>query len=1241
MGVTLNYGVPVFPGALDSAAGTFPSLTDGIHNIMASHPNSLADAIEAIEAKLGVNNSVVVGTIDYILKKGRHTSTQAGAGTGTTAYEFDTANAHTGDDVLLMLKSGGVERWRVGGGGATTTYVEMGFGSAATVSPAGKGRLRYNESTNRWEISTNTGPFFPIAIDASGGFVTLDDAYDAGGAGAGRVVTADSGAVRINNAVADATSTLELFRSNTGTGFGLALIKSGTAAAAGSQAASSKTRMTASMWDGAAEVERDFDWYSAVTATDETDVTGDPGRARMALDYEGFRVLEIFSDTTVPGATPGVVFRSSKAAGAAPGMAFRLAADWSSAQPGFIFEDNESSTLAIIYGDGSIQSQGGVMLPDGVYGGTLAARYTSDTDLGFYRQAANNMGVSANTLTIRSPASDPATVWMNNAGAGLFSLSISSAIHASFSTTATLTGGWRFNKLAAASVEPVGHFIQFTGTAGAGHALLAASRSLTAGVDPPIRVWQLDGDALISHTNRITGAVGPEYRLIHNDGEIGVLDDVLGRFIYQGADGTTVGTMRDYVTQEGVIHVATAGATVGRFDYRALAGGTLSRRFLSMRPTSDEAEAGVIFHSRRINADTAPPFIHRAGVDFTAGFNRILAQWEDNDGAAAADIKMMLTAEGRIRLRSPDPSNNSGFLVENTSGTTQFGLLGNNGEAQFQSVLAFRIYSQLAPGATALAAIQTIGGTWSAGQPLWAIGHNVANDRVYQFDGDSMTTITGRIANGSPETKGVELQTYHNDGAAGVTDDIIAQWTVYGQDSANTKQQYTAIQSVIQSPTSPTETGRWDFRAVDAGTFGRLFSMYPDGTIAAETGTTIENFIPAGTAASMWTWYLEDDTATAGPSIGLWRFSTTPTALDEIGRINFFGQSSTGVTVGYSGIKGLIIDPTNASKDGGFRFRALGGNTARDFLDLFSPDGGVVMETFLAAAAGASQFEMRLTEASVTVGPILSLFRNRATDAADNDLCGAIAWDGMDDGTPSRVRYGRMNGLIRDSGAGSEDFGIEYHMMNAGTLARILELRPDPFATAGADRGVQFKNYIAAGTTPAFEHRAVGNFGSGQGMAWWTNNNGGNTPMQIDGDGDVVVQKDIEAVGGYKAPIAHWAEDNIAASQSNNVMDLWAVGSNRQLALVAYAGSIVAIVTRVLAGGPITAGTLTIEVTVNGSVVFTQTITSGSGDSIVTTQAKDVDPVAAGDRIGVQFDTDAGFLPSGTVDVSVAVYVEQ
>ena len=61
--VVLNWNVTTFPAVLDLWANQ----VDLVNDVMASHPNSLATAVYAIEAKLGIDNDIVsnVGGIQF------------------------------------------------------------------------------------------------------------------------------------------------------------------------------------------------------------------------------------------------------------------------------------------------------------------------------------------------------------------------------------------------------------------------------------------------------------------------------------------------------------------------------------------------------------------------------------------------------------------------------------------------------------------------------------------------------------------------------------------------------------------------------------------------------------------------------------------------------------------------------------------------------------------------------------------------------------------------------------------------------------------------------------------------------------------------------------------------------------------------------------------------------------------------------------------------------------------------
>ena len=77
--------------------------------------------------------------------------------------------------------------------------------------------------------------------------------------------------------------------------------------------------------------------------------------------------------------------------------------------------------------------------------------------------------------------------------------------------------------------------------------------------------------------------------------------------------------------------------------------------------------------------------------------------------------------------------------------------------------------------------------------------------------------------------------------------------------------------------------------------------------------------------------YSSDAGATTGPVIVLDRDSASPLAGDNLGEIVFRGESSTGADVDYAGVRGELVDPTNAN-----------------------PDGEVIIETNVAGTKGAA-----------------------------------------------------------------------------------------------------------------------------------------------------------------------------------------------------------------------------------------------------------------------------------------------
>lgn len=88
---------------------------------------------------------------------------------------------------------------------------ETVFRALARTSPgasdSGEGRIYFDSGTNRFLVSENGGAYVDLTTAND---VTLDNAYDGGGSGAGRTVTVDAGAIQFNNNAANNTNVLEI-----------------------------------------------------------------------------------------------------------------------------------------------------------------------------------------------------------------------------------------------------------------------------------------------------------------------------------------------------------------------------------------------------------------------------------------------------------------------------------------------------------------------------------------------------------------------------------------------------------------------------------------------------------------------------------------------------------------------------------------------------------------------------------------------------------------------------------------------------------------------------------------------------------------------------------------------------------------------------------------------------------------------------------------------------------------------
>lgn len=119
--------------------------------------------------------------------------------------------------------------------------------------------------------------------------------------------------------------------------------------------------------------------------------------------------------------------------------------------------------------------------------------------------------------------------------------------------------------------------------------------------------------------------------------------------------------------------------------------------------------------------------------------------------------------------------------------------------------------------------------------------------------------------------------------------------------------------------------------------------------------------------------------------------------------------------------------------------------------------------------------------------------------------------------------------------------------------------------------------------------------------------------------------------------LGHWWQKDIPASQAATDAGLHGDADFKEQ-LVTRAGSLVAVVVRLTAAR--TAGTMTIRVKKNGvATTLTAVIDGTNTQTKVTTMAVGTETFVAGDRIGVDIATDAGFLPANTDDAIVDVEV--
>ena len=177
-----------FPTSLDSYA----TLVDNTDDVLAAIPNNHADAIEALEAKVGVDSSAVATSIDYLLKSASsvdpgHLHSVYGnfiaSGRKLWIYENTAPTGWTIEAVTdaLLATKGGSNAYNVTGGQVVGTWTWPSTTLDATMIPAHTHQLGSRDSTAGDSASTGGREFIQDYGYAGSGYGVASTSSSIGG----------------------------------------------------------------------------------------------------------------------------------------------------------------------------------------------------------------------------------------------------------------------------------------------------------------------------------------------------------------------------------------------------------------------------------------------------------------------------------------------------------------------------------------------------------------------------------------------------------------------------------------------------------------------------------------------------------------------------------------------------------------------------------------------------------------------------------------------------------------------------------------------------------------------------------------------------------------------------------------------------------------------------------------------------------------------------------------------------
>ena len=230
-----------------------------------------------------------------------------------------------------------------------------------------------------------------------------------------------------------------------------------------------------------------------------------------------------------------------------------------------------------------------------------------------------------------------------------------------------------------------------------------------------------------------------------------------------------------------------------------------------------------------------------------------------------------------------------------------------------------------------------------------------------------------------------------------------------------------------------------------------------DGTAAAQlhlfSTDTTDQVIIENTDAGL-------DTA---PDVVLYRNSASPAANDNLGNIEFRGQSDGANQHAYAQITAQINDASDAAESGVLDLMSSDAGTVASRIRLFGPYVGVgetapTYPLHLTTSLTGTAINSECDADDSASGGDITLFHRRGESGAgqDDDTLSTIFFRGKnDDATPDEVDYCAIESSIVDASDTTEDGRLRLQVQTAGTLTTQLEINANTIGFFGATAAVQ------------------------------------------------------------------------------------------------------------------------------------------------------------------------------------------